>query len=272
MNRLFVANKPTGISSNHFLNTLKRKYGVKKAGFSGTLDPFASGNLLIAFGNYTHFFRFLNLEPKIYEATIWLGAKSESLDNQNIDKIDILKPFDKNLLEDVRTEILGEVKYNPPKFSAKKINGIRAYKLARKGKDFDVPTQNMQIFKSEILNYSHPFLNIKIWVSKGAYARSYAQIFAEKLGVNATLSALKRVKEGSFCYENEKALNPLEFLTLKENFYIGDESDIELGKILNAQNFKNSNDGKYIVKTANFYSIIEISNGEVKYLLNRIEI
>ncbi|MEJ2414716.1 MAG: tRNA pseudouridine(55) synthase TruB, partial [Sulfurimonas sp.] len=76
MNRLFVAYKPAGIGSNLFLSKLKRKYQVKKAGFSGTLDPFAKGVLVIGFGSHTKLFRFLNKTPKKYRATLWLGAKS----------------------------------------------------------------------------------------------------------------------------------------------------------------------------------------------------
>jgi len=86
MNRLFVAYKPTGISSNFFLNRLKRKYNTKKVGFSGTLDPFAKGVLLIGMGSYTKLFRFLNKAPKTYRATLWLGAKSDSLDTEMIEK------------------------------------------------------------------------------------------------------------------------------------------------------------------------------------------
>lgn len=270
-NRLFVANKPIGISSNQFLGRLKRKYNVKKAGFSGTLDPFASGVLVVAFGAFTRFFQFLNFEPKVYEATIWLGAKSESGDNENIEKIEILKPFEFEILEGIRREILGEITYTPPKFSAKKIDGVRAYKLARNGENFELSEIKMQIFKSEIISYFHPFLKIKISVSKGAYARSYAEIFAKKLGVNATLSALKRVSEGKFIYENEKPLEILKFLNLKENFYLANSQNIELGKKLEVIDFKIKENGKYLVKTANFHAIIEIAENEVKYLLNRIK-
>ena len=87
MNRLFVAYKPKGMVSNRFLSRLKRKYGVKKAGFSGILDPFASGCLIVAFGAYTRLFNYLKIEPKVYRATLWLGASSPSFDNQNITQI-----------------------------------------------------------------------------------------------------------------------------------------------------------------------------------------
>ena len=86
-NMLFVANKPMFISSNKFLNQLKRKYGIKKMGFSGTLDPFARGTLVIASGQYTKLFRFLKKTPKTYIATLMLGAYSPTLDIEKIEKI-----------------------------------------------------------------------------------------------------------------------------------------------------------------------------------------
>lgn len=270
MNRLFVANKPINISSNRFLGQLKKKYKVKSAGFSGTLDPFASGCLIIAFGAYTKLFNYINQAPKCYEATIWLGAKSASLDNENIEKISILEPF---LLEDLQNftnQLIGEIEFTPPKYSAKHINGARAYDLARNGIDFELKTQKMQVFSAQILNYSHPFLTISLKLSQGGYARSWAELLAKKLNCDATLSALKRISEGDFFYENEKALNPLDFLKLNKNEYLGDESDMALGKKLKIQNFKEQKNGLYLIAFDDFFSIIEIFNGEVKYKLNRI--
>ena len=84
MNRLFVIKKPIFISSNFYLRKIKRKYNTKKAGFSGTLDPFATGCLIVAFGQYTKLFQFLKKTPKTYRTTIWLGATSTSLDIENI--------------------------------------------------------------------------------------------------------------------------------------------------------------------------------------------
>lgn len=270
MNRLFVANKPINISSNRFLGQLKKKYKVKNAGFSGTLDPFASGCLIIAFGAYTKLFNYINQAPKCYEATIWLGAKSASLDNENIETISILEPFLLKDLQNFTNQLIGEIEFTPPKYSAKHINGARAYDLARKSIDFELKTQKMQVFSAQILNYSHPFLTISLKLSQGGYARSWAELLAKKLNCDATLSALKRISEGDFFYENEKALNPLDFLKLNKNEYLGDESDIALGKKLKIQNFKEQKNGLYLIAFDDFFSIIEIFNGEVKYKLNRI--
>lgn len=270
MNRLFVANKPANISSNRFLGQLKRKYGVKNAGFSGTLDPFASGCLIIAFGAYTKLFNYINKTPKCYEATIWLGAKSASLDNENIEKISILEAFNLKILNNCVKELEGELNFTPPKYSAKHINGVRAYDLARKGVDFELKTQKMQVFSAEILSYFHPFLKVSLKLSEGGYARSWANLLAKKLNCDATLSALKRTREGDFFYENEKALNPLAFLNIQKNEYLGDINDIALGKKLSKTSFKEQKNGLFLIEFADFFSIIEIFDEKVKYKLNRI--
>lgn len=271
-NRLFVANKPSNISSNHFLSKLKRKYGVKKAGFSGTLDPFASGCLIVAFGSYTKFFRFLDKAPKIYEATIWIGATSQSGDNENITEVKDILPFDMSFIKTTIENLKGELEFTPPKFSAKKVDGKRAYNLARSGANFELKKCKMSVYSCEILSYCHPFLSLRLSVSEGAYIRSYAELFSQKLKVPATLSALKRVSEGAFKFENEKALNPLNFLNLKENFYNGRKEDILLGTKLDINKFKFQNSGEYILNLGEMHAIIEIKNGKVNYLWNRIEI
>ncbi|CZE47046.1 tRNA pseudouridine(55) synthase TruB [Campylobacter geochelonis] len=272
MNRLFVANKPMGVGSNHFLSKLKRKYGVKKAGFSGTLDPFASGCLIVAFGEFTRFFRFLKKTPKIYQATIWIGASSPSGDNENIKSVEKLLAFHSSAIELIAKSLVGELEYIPPKFSAKRVDGKRAYELARKGDEFELKKSVMSVYSCEIISYMHPFLSLRLSVSEGAYIRSYAELFAKKLGVNATLSALKRVSEGEFKFEDEKALNPLEYLNLAPNLYLGNFDDVRLGKKLNLVDFKNQNDGEYLLNLDDLHSIIKIENGNVSYLLNRIKI
>ena len=271
-NRLFVANKPSGISSNHFLGRLKRKYGVKSGGFSGTLDPFASGVLVVAFGSFTRFFRFFKKEPKVYRATLWLGASCISQDNENIDSVEVLSKFDESFLKEQISNLVGELTYTPPKFSAKKIDGKRAYEMARNGVEFELKTQKMQVFSCEILHYMHPFLTFEIAVSEGGYIRSFGQILAKNLGVKATLSALERLSEGDFKFENEKALNPLEFINLKENFYNGELSDIKLGKKLNLHDFKFSEFDRYIVRLDDEFAILEFDESGVKYLLNKVKI
>jgi len=272
MNRLFVANKPSGTSSNRYLREIKKKYGVKKAGYSGTLDPFASGCLIVAFGQYTKLFRFLKKEPKSYEATLHLGAKSETLDNEKIEYIDEMEPFTQEQIEEVLKSFIGEIEYLPPKYSAKKINGKKAYNLARANQEFEMKKIKSTIYGIELLSYNHPFVTFDITISEGGYIRSIAYLIAQKLGCEGSLSALYRSKEGDFAYEDEKCLNPLSYLKTKENRYKKEISDIILGKKLQIEDFEIKEEGEYHIVTDQYFSIIKIEDQKVEYILNKIRL
>ena len=249
---------------------VKRKYGTKKVGFSGTLDPFATGCLIVATGQYTKLFQYLNKTPKSYKATLWLGANSPSLDIEQIDSLKEVQEFSKREVEEVLLSLKGELTYYPPKFCAKKINGKRAYELAREGKEVTLKTITSNIYDIKLLNYNHPFVHFEAKVSEGTYIRSLGALVADKLGVDGTLSSLHRIHEGQFHYDNEKALDPFTHLALPSNVYIGEEDCLELGKKLSIDDFQHQKDAIYLIETSGFYSIIEIAEGEVKYRFNRI--
>lgn len=269
-NKLLVVKKPIYMSSNSYLNRIKRKYKSKKAGFSGTLDPFAKGCLIVAFGQYSKLFKYLKKVPKTYRATIWLGAQSESLDIENIKSIEDTNILTIEKIQEAITSTSGEISYVPPKFSAKKVDGQRAYDLARKGETVELKTSNMNIFDSKFISYSHPFITFEATVSEGSYIRSLAQIILEKLGIKGTLSYLERLNEGEFFFENEKSLNPLDFLDLPFIEYSGDKKWVEDGKKINIDFLNSTDDGKYILKFDDFFSILEIVDSEVKYILNKV--
>jgi len=270
MNRLFVVNKPIFRTSNGYMGYVKRKYSTKKVGFSGTLDPFATGCLIVATGQYTKLFQYLNKTPKSYKATLWLGANSPSLDIEKIDSIKEVKHFDRQTIQETLASLLGELNYYPPKFCAKRINGKRAYELARAGEEVALKTITSTIYDIKLINYNHPFIHFEAKVSEGTYIRSLGALIADKLGVDGTLSSLHRIHEGQFYYDNEKALNPFTHLALSSNIYTGDESYMELGKKLAVKYFENQAEGVYLIETSQFFSIIEIIEGEVKYRFNRI--
>ncbi|WP_244939587.1 tRNA pseudouridine(55) synthase TruB [Caminibacter pacificus] len=256
------------ISSNKFLNTLKKKYGIKKMGFSGTLDPFACGNLIIASGQYTKLFRFLDKTPKTYIATLMLGAYSPSLDIEKIETIKSVEKIDEEKIKEVLNSFLGKQKQLPPKYSAKKINGVRAYKLDDE-KDFLDKEIEIEIFDIKLINYSHPFITFQASVSEGTFIRTLGYDIAKKLGFEGALTYLERTKEGKFQYECEKPLNPLEFLKIPQNFYLNDPKNLILGKKLDIKDFEIQKSGIYYVKYDNYFAIIEIGEN-VKYILNRI--
>lgn len=250
---------------------VKRKYGTKKVGFSGTLDPFATGCLIVATGQYTKLFQYLDKTPKSYKATLWLGANSPSLDIEKIDTIKEIKIFDIQTIENILASLLGELTYYPPKFCAKKINGKRAYELAREGGEVNLKTITSTIYNIKLLNYNHPFVHFEAKVSEGTYIRSLGALIADLLGVDGTLSSLHRIHEGQFYYDNEKALDPFQYLALPRNIYTGDEAFIELGKKLYISYFKNKKNGIYLIETTHFFTIIEILNEVISYKLNRLE-
>ena len=249
---------------------VKRKYDTKKVGFSGTLDPFATGCLIVATGQYTKLFNYLQKTPKTYRATLWLGAESPTLDIEKVDAVRTVPPIEISRIDEVLQSFTGEISYFPPNYSAKKIDGKRAYDLARAGKKPELKQITSTIHSIKLLNYNHPFVHFEANVSEGTYIRSLGQLIAEKLGVHGTLSSLERLREGKFHYDNEKALDPLEYLSIEENRYTGDDSWLELGKKLNLEYFENKTDGIYYVATENFFSIIEIEDGKVSYRLNRM--
>ncbi len=269
-NRLFVVNKPVFISSNFYLNRIKRKYKTKKAGFSGTLDPFACGCLIVAFGQYSKLFRFLKKTPKSYRATVFLGVQSESLDIENIYEIKDVSILNEEEIKEKLENLKGTLEYLPPKYSAKKIDGQRAYNLAREGVDFEMKKIVSQVYDVNLVNYCHPFITFDITVSEGSYIRSMAQILLEKLGQTGTLSYLKRLHEGEFIFEDEKALDPLKYIDLPKNTYTGTKEWFDLGKKLDINYFENKNDGEYLIVFDTFFAVIEIKDNEVKYLLNKV--
>jgi tRNA pseudouridine55 synthase len=271
LNRLFVINKPIFISSNFYLRKIKRKYKTKKAGFSGTLDPFATGCLIVAFGQYTKLFQFLKKTPKTYRTTIWLGATSSSLDIENINVPNIMhKKIDQSIIKQELDNLVGELTYLPPKYSAKKIDGKRAYNLARDGEDFTMKQITSTVFNVNFINYCHPFITFDISVSEGSYIRSIAQILLDRLDSTGTLSFLDRLNEGKFKIDNEKALNPLEYLDLEENIYTGTKEWVELGKKLQIEFFENKSNGNYLLTFDTFFAVIKIEDEKITYLLNKV--
>ena len=270
LNKLLVVHKPMHLSSNFFLHKVKRKYKNKKAGFSGTLDPFATGCLLVAFGQYAKLFKYLNKTPKTYRAVLWLGATSESLDIENITHIGKEKELNTEQIKKEIANLVGEIQYVPPKFSAKKVNGLRAYELARMGEEVELKESTMHILHTQFISYSHPFIVFEATVSEGSYIRSLAQILTQRLGVIGTLSHLHRTREGDFFYDNEKELHPLDYLTIPYNTYCGEKEWIVYGKKIDINYLSIQEDGEYLIVFDDFFSIIQIQDKRVKYLLNKV--
>jgi tRNA pseudouridine55 synthase len=192
------------------------------------------------------------------------------LDIENITNIKNIKNIDIKTIKNNLQSLKGVLKYLPPKYSAKRINGKRAYSLARDGIEFEMKQIVSKVYDTKLISYNHPFITFDISVTQGAYIRSIAQILLQRLGTIGTLSYLNRLNEGKFKFEDEKSLNPLEFLDLEQNIYIGSKQWFSLGKKLDISYFKKKENKKYLVVFDDFFAIIKIQNDEVKYVLNKI--
>ena len=250
--QIILIDKPANISSFGVVTKvrgyLKAKFGHKvKVGHTGTLDPFATGLLILLTGKNTKKSNeFLKLD-KIYEATLKLGFTSTTGDPEGeIAEVISLKPgeaFPKEKLSDspdlkriqtslvedisepgkarisaktpvatgvldacpklidvefVLSSFIGTITQTPPKFSAIKINGQRAYKLARKNQDFEIPSRKVEIYSIDILNYNYPELKIKVHCSSGTYIRTLAEDIGKELKTGAYLTTLRRTKIGDY--------------------------------------------------------------------------
>jgi tRNA pseudouridine55 synthase len=206
-NGVFLIDKPSGWTSFDVVNKIRfqvaKERGKKprniKVGHTGTLDPFATGLLVILIGKeYTRQAAKLSKLDKTYEAVIVLGKKSSTGDSDGD-----IKDVNKNQpsitdIKDVLNKFIGKISQTPPAFSAIKINGKRAYELARKGENVDIPARDVNIYSIELISYDYPSLKICTNVSSGTYIRSLAEDIGKELGTAAYCKELRRTKVGSF--------------------------------------------------------------------------
>lgn len=209
---VILMDKPAGISSFGVVakvrGFLRNKFGHKvKVGHTGTLDPFATGLLILLSGKMTKKSNdFLKLD-KEYVAELKLGFKSSTGDPEGeIEKVNDRIP-DAEEIDRILHTFIGEIEQTPPKYSAIKINGQRAYKLARRGVDFEMPVRKVKIYNMDVLEYEYPRLMIRCQVSSGTYIRTLAEDIGMKLGVGAYLTALRRTRIGEYSVEKAKTLD-----------------------------------------------------------------
>ena len=209
--QIILVDKPTGISSFGVVVRVRRyltkQAGRKiKVGHCGTLDPFATGLLILVSGKNTKRAGEFSGLDKEYEATIYLGARSSTGDPEGeIEQVSDRQPS-LSEIKKVISEFVGKVTQTPPVFSAIKINGRRAYQLARQGREIDMPSRQVTIYDINIESYIYPYLIIKTKVSSGTYIRSLAQDIGEALGVGAYTTQLRRLSVGEYNVSEAKSL------------------------------------------------------------------
>ncbi|NPA13724.1 MAG: tRNA pseudouridine(55) synthase TruB [Aquificae bacterium] len=203
--------KPRGPTSTEVMNTIKKHFSVNRIGHTGTLDPFAEGLLVFLIGKATRLSEYYQKLPKEYITTGLLGTITDTYDitgkpltppKENIE-------ISKDRLLEVLETFKGKILQTPPPFSAKKIKGKRAYKLARQGKKVSLKPVEVSIYELELLEFNPPYFTLRTVVSGGTYIRSLIHDIGQKLGVGATTYSLKRTKIGSLSLEEAFPLEEL---------------------------------------------------------------
>ena len=195
-----MLDKPAGVSSAKALNAVKRRFGKGvKVGHAGTLDPFATGVLVAMIGRATKTCERVMALPKRYEATLKLGATTDTLDPESEEQpADSIEPPTREAVEAALATFRGEIQQKPPAFSAIKVGGRRAYDLARSGDLVDLPARPVMIHAIDLLAYDWPTLRLDVRCGRGFYVRSLARDVAEALGTAGYLTALRRTAVGPF--------------------------------------------------------------------------
>lgn len=236
MNGILLVNKPIDFTSRDVVNKLTKILKTKKVGHTGTLDPIATGVLVVCVGNTTKLCELLTSEHKEYIATIKLGIKTDTLDTTGT----IIEEKDYNVTEEQIIEVLnsflGDSIQTTPIYSAVKVNGKKLYEYAREGIEVELPKRNINISNIELLSYKDDEIKFKTTVSKGTYIRALIDDICTKLNTVGTMSSLIRTKQGQFTLEQtftlediengkyelisiEKALSEIETITINEELY-----------------------------------------------------
>ena len=221
-----LIDKPSGPTSHDIVDMARRVLGTRKVGHAGTLDPFASGLLILAVGKMTkELSRFVGLD-KEYLAKLKLGASSDTMDRTGkiteLAQTELpLPPLDKRGTEGAFVSVLekfrGEIDQVPPMYSAKKIGGKKLYELAREGKEVERKPVRVTIHELELLSFAWPFAEIRTRVSSGTYIRALADDIGKALGCGAYLEELRRTKIGAYDVKDAVPPERLQLTDLKSN-------------------------------------------------------
>lgn len=242
-------NKSPGITSHQAVAEVKRLLGVKKAGHTGTLDPMATGVLLVCLNEATKVSRFLLDMDKQYRARVKLGEKTDTYDSQG----SVIEQKDASALtegdvESVVTMFEGSITQKPPMYSAVKIQGKKLYELARKGIEIERRERNVRIYKLQVSGFNLPYFDLAISCSKGTYVRTLCDDIGAVLGTGAHLFSLERSAIGPFDIKNSvkvEELAGIDFFEVKKKSVSSiDEALSELkGIVLNEVEYRGARSG-----------------------------
>lgn len=210
MDGILLVDKPQGMTSHDVVDFIRKRFGIKKCGHAGTLDPMATGLLLILVGKYTKLSNsFLN-KDKEYEGTLILGATSDTGDAWGtVKNSGSAENITRQNIEDIFNKFVGPIEQTPPSYSAIKFKGKKLYELARKGIEVKLQPRKIVIKKIEILNIAKPQVSFRVNCSKGTYIRQLCADIGSALGCGAHLSRLRRTASGDFTLDGALSIEEL---------------------------------------------------------------
>lgn len=206
---VLVIDKPVGLTSHDVVQIVRRGTGIRRAGHTGTLDPRASGVLVVLIGPAVRLSEFVSASDKRYQATIRLGSRTDTYDSEGIPS----EEMPVNVTEEEFLELVkgyeGEIEQIPPPYSAVKVKGKKAYEMAREGEEVNLEPRKIKVYNLDVLEWAPPEVVIDVYCSSGTYVRSLANDIGESLGIGAHLVGLRRTKSGQFSLRDAVALRRL---------------------------------------------------------------
>ncbi len=214
---ILIVDKPSGMTSHDVVDFIRRTFRIKKAGHAGTLDPMATGVLVILLGRYTRESARLSGEDKEYAATMVLGAVSDTGDREGrITRSGPPPDYSLADIENVFRDFTGEISQLPPMYSALKIKGKKMYELARKGVVVERSPRRVFIKSLNVTDFKAPYVGFEVTCTKGTYIRQLCADIGAKLGCGAYLNALRRTRSGAFGIQDAVSLDRLKVAGLSE--------------------------------------------------------
>ena len=218
MEGIIIVNKPKGITSFDVIRKLKKILKTKKIGHTGTLDPLATGVMLVCVGKATKLASDLEAKAKVYIANFDIGYATDTYDIEGKKIVENIIDVSKEDLEQSIKKFIGNIKQVPPMYSAVKIDGNKLYHLARKGIEIERPERDVTIEYINLLDFKDNKAKIETKVSKGSYIRSLIYDIGQDLGTYATMTALQRKQVGDYSLENSYSLEQIGEMTLNNDF------------------------------------------------------
>ncbi len=206
---VLVVDKPIGLTSHDVVQIVRKGTNIRRAGHTGTLDPRASGVLVILIGPAVRLSEYVSASDKRYQAIVRLGASTDTYDADGRITSSAPVKITEEQFEEALQQFIGEIEQVPPPYSAVKVKGRKAYEMAREGEDVDLQPRKINVYNLELLEWAPPEAVIDVYCSSGTYVRSLAHDLGNALGCGAHLVGLRRTKSGRFTLRDAVPLRRL---------------------------------------------------------------